>query len=141
MDATIYKSKIDWWVPAIVAVTVAISFICPALDGEIILGTILGAFCAAFYIILFASVKYQIYDGKLGIRNFIYKWEWFPIEKISEAKKSSGILATSALSTSRVAIKFSDRSILKSTMPLEISPKDRDAFIAHLKKINPGIKQ
>lgn len=39
----------------------------------------------------------------------------------------------------RVSIKFTDRSVLKSSMPLEISPKDRDGFMAQLKEINPAI--
>ena len=90
-------------------------------------------------IVMFASVKYQICDGKLGIRNLFYKWEWFPIDKISEVKKSSGIFSAPALSTKRISIKFSDKKILKSLMPLEISPKDCDGFIAQLKEINPNI--
>ncbi len=88
---------------------------------------------------MFGSVKYQICGDRLGIRNFFYRWEWFPISKISEVKKTSGILSAPALSTRRVSIKFSDRKILKSSMPLEISPRDRDAFIARLTQINPGI--
>ena len=43
------------------------------------------------------------------------------------------------MSLDRVSIRFSDRKVLKSAMPIEISPKDRDGFIADLKKINPEI--
>lgn len=137
---TFYKSKIDWWIPAVVIFTVAVAFIGPIIDGEIaIVGIIIAALLAAAEIVMFASVKYQICDGRLGIRNCFYKWEWLPIDKISEVKKSSGILSAPALSTRRVSIKFSDRSILKSAMPLEVSPVDRDAFMAHLMKINPDI--
>lgn len=91
-------------------------------------------------IVMFASVKYRICDGKLGIRNLFYKWEWFPIDQISEIKKTNGILSAPALSAKRVSIKFSDKKILKSSIPLEISPKDRDGFIDKLKEINPTIK-
>lgn len=137
---TVYKSKIDWWVPAVVAVTVAVAFIGPIIDGEIfIVGIIIAVLLGTLEIFMFASVKYKIYDGKLGIRNFFYKWEWFQIDKISEIKKTSGILSAPALSTKRVSIKFSDKKILKSSMPLEISPKDSDGFIAKLKEINPSI--
>lgn len=137
---TIYKSKIDWWILAIVAFTVSVAFIGPIIDGEIfIVGIIVGALLGILEIIMFASVKYQICDGKLGIRNFFYKWEWFPIDKISEVKKTSGILSAPALSTKRVSIKFTEKKILKSFMPLEISPKDRDRFIAQLKVVNPNI--
>lgn len=141
MDKAYYKSKIDWWVPVVIIVTASVAFIGPLIDGEIFLvGLLLGVWLCIMEIVLFASVKYQICNGKLGIRNIFYKWEWFPIEKISEVKKSSGILSAPALSTKRISIKFSDKKILKSSMPLEISPRDHDSFIARLKEINPKIK-
>lgn len=137
---TVYKSKIDWWVPAVVVITMAVAFIGPIIDGEIfIVGIIIAVLLGTLEIVMFASVKYKIYDGKLGIRNFFYKWEWFPIDKISKIKKTSGILSAPALSTKRISIKFSDKKILKSSMPLEISPEDRDGFIARLKEVNPSI--
>lgn len=138
---TVYKTRIDWWIPCVVILTVAVAFLGPIIDGEIIFaGIIVAALLGIFEIVMFASVKYQICDEKLGVRNFFYKWEWFPIKKISEIKKTSGIISAPALSTTRVSIKFSDKTILKSTMPLEISPKDRDDFIARLKAINPDIE-
>lgn len=142
MKPSFYNSKIDWWIHAVVVFTVAVAFIGPIIDDEIFfVGFIVGALLGIVEIVMFASVKYQIYDGKLGIKNFTYKWEWFPIDKISEVKKSSGILSAPALSTKRISIKFSDKKILKSSMPLEISPKDRDGFIAKLKEINPNIAE
>ena len=141
MDKTDYKSRIDWWIPVVVVATASVAFIGPLIDGEIFLvGLLLGVWLCIMEIVMFASVKYQICDGKLGVRNIFYKWEWFPIEKISEIKKSSGILSAPALSTKRISIKFSDKEILKSSMPLEISPKDRDGFISQLKTINPNIE-
>ncbi|MCM1140642.1 MAG: PH domain-containing protein [Muribaculum sp.] len=140
METMFYNSKIDWWIPAVVVLTVAVAFIGPIIDGEIfVVGILIGTWLAIMEIVMLASVKYQICDGKLGVRNIFYKWEWFPIDKISEVKKSSGILSAPALSTKRISIKFSDKKILKSSMPLEISPKDRDGFIAQLKEINPNI--
>ncbi len=140
MKPVYFNSKIDWWIPAVVVITVAVAFIGPIIDGELfIVGIIIAVLLGTLEIVMFASVKYKIYDGKLGIRNFFYKWEWFPIDKISEIKKTSGILSAPALSTKRISIKFSDKKILKSSMPLEISPKDRDGFIARLKEVNPLI--
>ncbi|MCM1067040.1 MAG: PH domain-containing protein [Muribaculaceae bacterium] len=137
----IYKSKIDWWISAVIVFTVSFAFIGPIIDGEIfIVGIIVAALLGILEVVMFASVKYQIRDRRLGIRTPLYRWEWFPIDKISEVKKNNSFLSASALSTKRIAIKFSDRKILKSYMPLEISPKDRDAFIAHLKEINSTIK-
>ncbi|MCM1349099.1 MAG: PH domain-containing protein [Firmicutes bacterium] len=141
MDTTFFNSRIDWWIPVIVIVTASFAFIGPMIDGEIFwVGLLLGVLLAIMEIVMFASVKYQICGDKFGVRNCFYRWEWFPIDKISEVKKTSGILSATALSTRRVSIKFSDCSILKSSMPLEISPKDREGFIAQLKEINPNIK-
>ena len=140
MDATFYSSKIDWLIPAVVILTMSVAFIGPIIDGDIfVVGIIVGGLLGAMEIVMFASVKYQIRGNQLGIRNTLYHWDWFPIDKISSIKKTSGILSAPALSTKRVSITFGDRSILKSAMPLEISPVDRDGFIANLVKINPKI--
>ena len=83
MEQRYYNSKIDWWIPAVVIFTVAVAFIGPIIDGELfIVGIFIGAILGIIEIVMFASVKYQIWEGKLGIRNFLYKWEWFPIDKI-----------------------------------------------------------
>lgn len=141
MESRFYNSKIDWWIPAIVVFTVVMCFLGPLIDGEgLTVSIIMGTFLTILEIVMFASVKYQVKDGRLGVRNIFYRWEWFPIDKISEVKKSGGIIAGAALSTKRISIKFSDRKILKSSLPLEISPKDRDGFMALLKKINPNIE-
>lgn len=140
MCATVYKSKIDWWVYAIGIGTVLYCVLMGLIVDSPILLALIGFGTGIFLIIAFGSVSYQICDNKLGVRNIFYHWEWFPIDKIAEVKKSGGILAAPALSTKRISIKFSDRKILKSSMPMEISPKHRDAFIAHLKEINPRIE-
>lgn len=140
MEKTFYNSKVDWWVYAVVIGTALYCAVIGLIIKDILLMSSLGIGFALCMIVAFASVKYQICDRRLGIRNFLYKWEWFPVDKISEVKKTTGILSSAALSTRRVAIKFSDRSILKSSMPLEISPKDRDGFITRLKEINPDIE-
>lgn len=141
MTGTFYNSKVDWWIPVMYVATVAVAFLGPIIDGEILIaGIIIGSFLGIMELLMFASVKYQICGNMLGVRNIFYRWEWLPIDKIAEVKKTSGILSAPALSTKRVSIKFADRSILKSSMPLEISPKDRDLFIARLKEINPSIE-
>lgn len=141
MNKTLYSSKIDWWVPALVVLSLAICFIGPLIDGDdYIIAIAIAIPLLTLEIVVFVSVKYQICGGKLGIRNIFYRWEWFPIDKISEVKTINSALSSSALSIHRIAIKFSDREVLKSTMPLEISPNDRDGFISRLKEINPQIE-
>ena len=88
---------------------------------------------------LISTTKYAIRGNELGIRSLTFKWEWFPIDKIESIKPTRSILASSSLSFDRIAIKFSDRKVLKSSMPLEISPKERKEFLNMLKSINPQI--
>lgn len=132
-----YKSRIDWWVWLVIAfaigVTVAVAidstwWVALSLGGAMIICTLLIVGC-----------WYEIDGDQLVVYQF-FRPHRFPIHKISEVKKTTGILATAGMSIRRVSIKFSDRSVMKSYMPLEISPKDRDRFIAHLKEINPKIK-
>lgn len=89
-------------------------------------------------ILLMVGCWYEIDGNQLVVYQF-FRPHRFPIDKISEVKKTTGILATAGMSVRRVSIKFADRSVMKSSMPLEISPKDRDKFISHLKETNPNI--
>ena len=100
--------------------------------------------CVFLFIVLvltwiITSVKYAIRGTELGVRNLFYKWEWLPIDKIESIKPVKSVLAGPALSFNRLSIKFSDRKVLKSSMPLEISPKDKEEFLGILKSINPYI--
>ena len=101
-------------------------------------GAVISVVFISTQIAMFMSVKYSVKDNELGVR-WLWKWHWYPIDKISSVKKTTGILATAGLSARRVSIKFSERKILKSSAPLEISPKDRDSFISDLLAINPDI--
>lgn len=92
-----------------------------------------------FGVVLITGCWYEIDGDQLVVYQF-FRPNRFPIDKIAEVKKTTGILATAGMSCRRVSIKFADRSVLKSSMPLEISPKNRDGFIAELKEINPDIK-
>lgn len=136
MHKTKYYSKIDWWVWLVflfmAGVTAAM-----ALDSTWWVGLSFGGtmlICA----LLIAGCWYEIDGDQLLVYQFFRPYR-FPIDKIAEVKKTTGILATAGMSIYRVSIKFTDRSVMKSTMPLEISPKDRDGFMTQLKKINPSI--
>ena len=90
-------------------------------------------------VFLIAGCWYEIDGDQLVVYQF-FRPNRFPIDKIAEVKKTTGILATAGMSCRRVSIKFTDRSVMKSSMPLEISPKDRDSFMAQLKEINRNIE-
>lgn len=133
-----FKSKVDWWVYAIVVFTIVYCCVTTFFFGDYWAGITLSVVCASLEIVAFTGIKYRLEGDKLGVRSF-YRWKWYPVDKISKVKKVKGILSAPALSTSRVAITFSDRKILKSFAPMEISPLDRDGFISALLTVNPEI--
>lgn len=136
-DKIIYKSKIDWWV-WLVLLFVAVVTVAVALDSTWLVTLSIGG-TMLLGVVLVAGCWYEIDGDQLVVYQF-FSPNRFPIDKIAEVKKTTGILATAGMSCRRVSIKFADRSVLKSSMPLEISPKNRDGFIAKLKEINPDIK-
>lgn len=137
MAKEIYKSRIDWWCWLCFIFMAAIAIVV-ALDSTWwaalpVCGTTIVC------VLLMAGCWYEIDGNQLVVYQF-FRPNRFPIGKIASVKKTTGYLATAGMSTRRVSIKFSDRSVMKSSMPLEISPKNRDAFIARLKEINPDIE-
>lgn len=88
---------------------------------------------------MFKGTYFEI-DGKNLIVYEFFRPTTFPIDKIESIRPIKTILACSATSlVNRLAIKFSDRKLLKSSMPLIISPVMQKAFIDQLLEINPNI--
>lgn len=137
MNKTIYRSRIDLWLVILLIFTVVVSLV-PLLTEPWWIAAILGiGMCALMCVAIFGC--WYVIDGNSLVVYHFLRPQRFPIEKIKEIKFCNSILAAPALSSKRIAIKFNDRRILKSSMPLEISPKDRQRFISHLLKINPEI--
>lgn len=136
-NRTIYRSKIDWWVWCVVAFTaVVIWAVCIGSNRWV--GAINGGALALMMAVGLFGCWYEVDGDQLIVYQF-FRPHRYPITKIKEAKKTVGYLATAGMSKDRVSIKFIDRSVTKSAMPLEISPADRDGFIKQLKRINPDI--
>lgn len=134
---TIFRSKIDWWIWCVIVFTLVVIW-AAAIGTYWWLILIYGGGLTGLWVVLLCGCWYEIENDQLIVYQF-FKPHKFPILKIKEVKKTVGYLATAGMSRHRVSIKFVDRSVMKSSMPLEISPKNRDAFIAKLKQINPGI--
>lgn len=136
MRKATYYSKIDWWVWLaflfMAGVTAAMAIDSTWWVALSFVGTML------ICVYLIAGCWYEIDGNQLVVYQF-FRPKRFPIDKIAEVRNTTGILATAGMSCRRVSIKFTDRSVMKSSMPLEISPKDRDGFMAQLKEINPKI--
>lgn len=135
---TVYKSGIGWIMWAAFAV-LALSVVAVGMDSEWWFTLIFGCVVIGLNVALCLGCWYEIDGNELKVYMF-FRPTSLPIDKISEVKYCTGYLASAAMSSKRLAIKFFDRSVLKSAMPLEISPKDRDSFVKKLISINPSIK-
>lgn len=138
MGKTVYRSKIDWWAWLCLLV-VPVSMWFTAFDMPWWYAVFICGGLTALCLIGLFGCWYEI-DGKSLVVYMFFRPTLLPVDKIKSVKKTTGILSTAAMSTKRVSISFTDRSVLKSFAPLEISPKNRDGFMAQLKSINPNIK-
>lgn len=138
-EGTRYNSRLDASTGILVLLMVAVC-LWPILLGEWIGSVIVAVGLLALFFALFCGTYYKISGDSLVIYQF-FKPTALPIDKISEIRPTKTILAAPATSlTHRIAIKFSDRKVLKSSTPLVISPVRMDEFIKQLTDINPDIK-
>ncbi len=119
---------------------VAVCCVVPCFLDDGIWPTIVCLVMLAFVLVTFLSIYYRIDGDKLVVYSFFIPTA-YPIDKIKEIKPTKSVLSSPATSlTHRLAITFTDRKILKSYMPLIISPVRQEEFIRHLRSINPEIK-
>lgn len=136
---TRYNSQWDestWFILGLVAVCCVV----PCFLDDGIWPTIISIVMLAFVLVTFLSIYYHIDGDKLVVYSFFIPTA-YPIDKIKEIKPTKSALSSPATSlTHCLAITFTDRKILKSSIPLIISPARQDEFIRHLLSINPEIK-
>lgn len=139
MDSRIvYRSRVDWWVWVVMAVFLGIVWF-SAFGMPWFYVAFVGGGMTLLCVLLMFGCRYEIVGEDLVIYQFFYPTR-LPIRGISMVKKSSGYLTTAGMSHLRVSIYFSDRSVMKSAMPVIISPADRDGFIKKLCEIHPSIE-
>lgn len=136
---TRYSSMWDgstWFILGLVAVCCVV----PCFLDDGIWPTIICIVMLAFVLVTFLSIYYHIEGDKLVVYSFLIPTA-YPIDKIKEIKPTKSVLSSPATSlTHRLAITFTDWKILKSSIPLIISPVRQEEFIRHLLSINPEIK-
>ncbi len=134
---TTYPSKIDWWIWAIVAFVITVIIII-AITSPWWLTLLLGLAILVPSLPGLIGIWYAIEGDNLIVYQF-FRPKRYPIKKIKEVRYSKGFLAAPALSSTRLAIRFTDRNILRSSLPLEYPPLDRTGFVNRLLSVNPGI--
>ncbi len=88
---------------------------------------------SAFFAHILLTIYYQVDDKYLVVKCSFLVRTSINIRSIKTIRESGSILAAAAASLDRLEILYNDNdSIL-------ISPKDKEAFIEHLLRINPNI--
>ncbi len=136
---TRYNSQWDgstWFILGLVAVCCVV----PCFLDDGIWPTIIYLAMLAFVLVTLLSIYYRIDGDKLVVYSFFIPTA-YPIDKIKEIKPTKSVLSSPATSlTHRLEITFTDPKILKSSIPLIISPVRQEEFIRQLHSVNPEIK-
>ena len=138
-SGTRYNSMWDSSTWLMLAFVVAVC-IWPVFVDDWVLPVILAVAFLAIIVVGLLGIYYKIDGNNLVVYQFFIP-RAYPIDKISSIRPTKSILSSPAVSlTHRIAIKFSDKKVLKSTMPLIISPVRQREFVNQLLAINPHIQ-
>ena len=138
MAKIVYRSRIDVWVWLVMIGSLLIIWLSGIGMSWWYIVFVCGLMTLLYAVLLFGC-WYAIDGDTLVIYQFFHPTR-LPISEIKRVHKTKGYLATAGMSARRVSISFKSPKILKSYAPIEISPKDRDSFIAQLVDINPQIE-
>lgn len=136
---TRYNSFWDKWTFLIIAL-VAGCFIFNLVIDDDIWNKVICLIMLIFVCLTFLGIYYRIDEDKLVVYTFFIPKE-YPILKIKSITPTDSVLSAPAVSLShRLAITFIDKKLLKSNIPLIISPKAQKDFLQQLIDINPAIE-
>jgi len=136
-----YPSKQDAWLTALILLS-ALSTALAGLEvwgqpGNLLTRIAVSGACAlgtVFFIDLLVRTSYTLGRDSLSVRSGIFRWE-VPYSAIESVRPSRTWLSGPALSLDRLAVHRSD-----IWLPLIISPRDRQQFLADLADRDPGLK-
>ena len=128
----IYKSKVDWWLGLVLVYPIFRS-VASIIEGEWI-GYIGITLCLLFIVFISKSTRYIISEYHLIVKCMFIVNDKIEISKIRKIEKTNSILSSPALSLDRIAVFYNKYD------EVYISPKERQAFIDELLKINPEIE-
>lgn len=133
-----FRPMVDWSTWSMILLVLACCAL-PALLGADWLTAVILCVCAAVCLLPFFSIRYEV-DGDDLVVYALWRPSRFPISKIKEVAMTRSVISAPATSfAKRLAITFTDRSVLKSSAPMMISPADQKKFIDTLKARNPSI--
>ena len=136
----IYKSKIDNWLIATVAIIIAgiiASVVIPLVTSfswtALIIGIVYSSLTIALFVGLMRDTKYIVSGSSLTIRcTFLVNYR-ININDIREISDTKSLISSPALSLDRIKIRTPRGTMI-------ISPAEKAEFITALRQINPNIK-
>lgn len=136
---TVYHSRVDRWIWPVGAVVLSL-LIVNAVYSPWHLAMIQTVGVLSWPIVMIFGVKYAIEGDELLVYQY-FRCRRLPVAEIREVTYSRGYTNCVGLSRFRLTIDFrNNHDVLKSCLPLAISPVDRDAFVEQLLTINPDIE-
>ena len=98
------------------------------------LALVLDVLIVGILVLIGINTKYTLYnDGKLTVVCGFLPSR-YAVRKAVSVKPTRSLLSAPAVSLDRIEVKF------KKGLPLVVSPRDKQGFIAALKAVNPEIK-
>ncbi|HLT51778.1 MAG TPA: PH domain-containing protein [Arenibacter sp.] len=132
LDMVRYRSKIGWILILAIAVLL-VSSIRLMMEG-VGIGPIIFLSISIFIVYILLSTYYEIREGELRIKSGFLLNRSIPINAITKIEATNNPISAPATSLDRLEIFYNKyESVI-------ISPKEKLAFIAHLKQINPKIQ-
>lgn len=132
--AKVYKSKVDGWLVAVIYGVLAVVFVpMTVLDFQWI-GAVIGVVTVAFVSLVMFGFRYRIADGMLTIKCCCFTAGKCDVQKMVSIRPTRTCLSAPAASLDRLEIRLGKRGTVI------VSPRDKQAFIAHLQFLNPAIR-
>lgn len=128
-----YRSKIGWIIILAIAVLL-VSFVHVMALDFFGIGTMIVLSTIVFTVYLVFCTYYEIGKGTLRVKSGFLLDRSIPIGTITKIEVTNNPISAPAISLDRLEVFYRDyESVI-------ISPKEKSAFIAHLKQINPKIQ-
>lgn len=129
---TIYRSGISWGLVALIAL-VLLPVYALMIYLSVWIGLALLVILTAFIVDILVNTRYTIEGKTLHVQCGIFDKKQFDIDRITEISKTNSWESAPAASMNRIQLRLEKRQ------RLILSPRQQQAFIAHLLRINSRI--
>jgi hypothetical protein len=137
MDTVTFRSKVDWWLAAVLllsalASVVAVAFVAIVESPRLALAVSpLLLLSVGLPVWLLCATEYRIGASDLHVRCGPFSWR-IPLRDIRSVTPTRNPLSSPALSLDRLRIDYGPKCSMM------ISPKDKEAFVTELRKRVPA---